>query len=99
MPTYVYEVILDDGEGGEQFEVYQRMSDEPLKTHPETGAPVRRVFQPPGITGLASMNRAEKSVKDDKKLEQMGFTKYVKSGDGTYEKVCGKGPNMINKGE
>ncbi len=99
MPTYVYEVILENGDGGEQFEVYQRMSDEPLTQHPESGKPVRRVFQAVGITGLSSMNRAEKSVKDDRKLEQMGFTKYVKSGDGTYEKVCGKGPNSINKGE
>lgn len=97
MPTYVYEVILEDGESGEQFELFQRMADEPLTKHPETGAPVRRVFQAPHITGLASMGKAEKSVKDDRKLEQMGFTKYVKSSDGQYEKVCGKGPNQIQK--
>jgi len=97
MPTYVYEIIRDDGEEGEQFEVYQRMSDEPLTRHPETGQPVRRVFQPPHITGLSSMGRAEKSVQDDRKLEQLGFTKYVKSSDGKYEKVCGKGPNAIQK--
>jgi hypothetical protein len=97
MPTYVYEVIRDDGEPGEEFEVVQRMSEDPLTKHPVTGEPVRRVFQAPHITGLASMGRAEKSVKDDKKLEQMGFTKYVKASDGKYEKVCGKGPSMIDK--
>jgi hypothetical protein len=43
------------------------------------------------------MGKAEKSIKDDRKLEQMGFTKYVKSGNGTYEKVCGTGPSMIQK--
>ena len=26
-----------------------------------------------------------------------GFTKYVKSGDGTYEKRAGKGPDVISK--
>jgi predicted nucleic acid-binding Zn ribbon protein len=97
MPTYVYEVIREDGEPGEQFEIFQRMAEEPLQRHPETGAPVRRVFQAPHITGLASMGKAEKSIKDDRKLEKMGFTKYVKSGDGTYEKVCGSGPSMIQK--
>jgi predicted nucleic acid-binding Zn ribbon protein len=36
MPTYVYQVITDDGSEGEVFEVVQRMADAPLKTHPET---------------------------------------------------------------
>ena len=44
MPLYVYEIVLPDGSGGEQFEVIQRMSADPLTKHPETGEPVRRVF-------------------------------------------------------
>ena len=44
---YVYEVVLPDGSGGEQFEVLQRMSEDPLTKHPETGEPVRRVFGEP----------------------------------------------------
>jgi hypothetical protein len=38
-----------------------------------------------------------KSASDDKKLERLGFTKYVKSGDGTYEKRVGKGPDTISR--
>ena len=38
-----------------------------------------------------------KAAADDRKLERLGFTKYVKSGDGTYEKVVGKGPNMLDR--
>jgi hypothetical protein len=35
------------------------------------------------------------SVSDDK-LKKHGFTKYVKTGDGTYEKTVGSGPSMIS---
>ena len=97
MPTYVYEVIEENGEAGEQFEVVQRMSDDPLTEHPETGQPVRRVFLPFGIGGKSGLGQADKNLKDDKKLERLGFTKYVKSDEGKYEKVVGKGPDMINK--
>ena len=38
-----------------------------------------------------------KSVADDKKLDRMGFTKYVKAGDGHYEKTAGKGPDVISR--
>ena len=51
MPIYVYEVINDDGSEGEQFELFQSMSEPALSKHPETGKPIRRVFQPPAIGG------------------------------------------------
>jgi hypothetical protein len=38
-----------------------------------------------------------RSVADDKKLDRLGFTKYVKSGDGVYEKRAGKGPDVIHR--
>ena len=38
-----------------------------------------------------------RSVADDKKLDRLGFTKYVKAGDGTYEKRAGKGPDVISR--
>ena len=45
MTTYVYETIPQQaGEAAEQFEVQQAMSAPPLKKHPETGKPVRRVI-------------------------------------------------------
>ena len=97
MPTYVYEVIEKNGEPGERFEIVQAMADEPLTKHPETGQPVRRVFLPPAIAGKYSPMKTDAALKDDNKLERMGFTKYVKAGDGKYEKVVGKGPDTIQK--
>jgi predicted nucleic acid-binding Zn ribbon protein len=97
MPLYVYEVITADDSPGEQFEVFQSMADPPLAAHPQTGQPVRRVFQPPAIGGKWSDSAMAKSASDDKKLERLGFTKYVKSGDGTYEKTVGKGPSQLSR--
>jgi hypothetical protein len=97
MPTYVYEVLHADGTSGERFEVVQTMSEEPLTKHPENGLPVRRMFTPPMVGGRWGDEAAMRSVNDDKKLERLGFTKYVKSGDGTYEKAVGKGPKTISR--
>ncbi|WP_437186441.1 FmdB family zinc ribbon protein [Planctomicrobium sp. SH668] len=97
MPTYVYEVISEDGSGGETFEIIQGMKDSPLTEHPETGVPVRRIIQAPFIGGSWSEGAMNKNVKDDKKLDRLGFTKYVKAGDGIYEKRAGKGPDIISR--
>ena len=99
MPTYIYEVINDDGEGGERFELYQSFSEEALARHPETGQPVRRVPCVPAIGGRWTESAMKRSATDDKKLERLGFTKYVKSGDGAYEKTIGQGPDMIKRGK
>jgi hypothetical protein len=98
MPTYVYEVL--DGQGqatGERFEVVQSMTDEPLTNHPETGQPVKRLFVPFRIAGKLAPMHTDRALADDRKLERMGFTKYVKSSDGRYEKVVGQGPNLLKK--
>lgn len=45
MITYTYETIpQQEGEKVLRFEVRQRMVDDPLKVHPETGQPVQRVI-------------------------------------------------------
>lgn len=45
MATYTYETIPQEpGEQPVRFEIRQSMRDEPLKVHPETGVPVRRVI-------------------------------------------------------
>ena len=95
MPTYVYAIINDDGSDGESFEVVQRMTDPPLTEHPESGRPVRRVPQPPHIAGDWSEG-ATKQKLSDKNLDRLGFTKYQKTADGTYEKRAGKGPKSIS---
>lgn len=96
MPLYVYEVVNPDDSGGEQFEVFQSMADAPLKKHPQTGKPVRQVFSAPAVGGKWSDSAMGRSAKDDKKLDRLGFTKYVKAGDGRYEKRAGKGPDVIS---
>ncbi len=97
MPLYAYETITPDDSPGEQFEIFQMMAEEPLKKHPETGVPIRRVLCAPAVGGRWSDGAMAKSVGDDKKLDRLGFTKYVKSGDGTYEKTVGKGPDSISR--
>ena len=98
MPTYVYEVLDKKGEPtGERFEVVQSMADEPLVKHPETRQKVRRVFVPFRIAGKMAPMHTDKALADDRKLEKLGFTKYVKASDGKYEKVIGKGPDQIKK--
>ena len=97
MPTYVYEYVAENGESGEQFEIFQRMSEDPLTEHPETGQPIRRVITAPNIGGRWSDSAVERRVGDNKKLGELGFTKYEKAGDGIYEKTAGKGPNLINR--
>ena len=95
MPTYVYQVILGDGETGQIFEVDQKMSDPPLTEHPTTGQPVKRIIQTPYLGGKYSEGSIKANV-SDKNAQQKGFTKYVRSGDGTYEKRTGDGPDVIS---
>jgi putative FmdB family regulatory protein len=45
VPTYVYRGI----NSGTTFEVQQRITEDPLTHHPETGEPVVRVIQAAGI--------------------------------------------------
>ncbi len=97
MPTYVYQVIEDDGSDGEIFEVFQKMSDPTLQTHPESGKPVRRLIQAPNISGKWSES-ATKRMLSDKNLDRIGFTKYQRTGDGKYEKRAGSGPPTIDAG-
>jgi len=96
MPIYVYEEILPDGSAGEQFEIIQRMSDEPLDVHPDNGKKIRRIPAVASIAGVFSDMKSSKSL-SDKNLEAKGFTKYVKTSDGTYEKTVGRGPSQISR--
>ena len=45
MPTYVYRCDTCD----HQFELFQRMADDPIDTCPECQAKVRRVIHPVGV--------------------------------------------------
>ena len=94
MPTYVYQVINNDGSEGETFELFQKMSDAALTKHPESGVAIRRVPQAPNIPGQWS-DQATKQKLSDKNLDRLGFTKYQNAGDGHFEKKAGSGPDVI----
>jgi predicted nucleic acid-binding Zn ribbon protein len=98
VPIYVYEVILEDGTTGETFEFLQQMADPPLTHHPDSGLPLRKVVSKPAIAGRWSDLKAQSNL-SDKKLDAKGFTKYVKMGDGVYEKRAGQGPDVISADE
>ena len=101
MPIYRYEIVRDDGEPGEEFEIMQGLDEAALKKHPETGEKVRRLISAPNVTLRGHTDRAQNNlVKDNKRLEQLGFTKYERSGKGTYERKAGKeGPKVISAGD
>jgi hypothetical protein len=98
MPMYVYEFVEADGSGGEQFELFQQMSAEPLTAHPETGAAIRRVYSEPNAPRAWTDHQAKHAV-SDANLARKGFTKYVKTGNGTYEKTAGAGPKKLKRGK
>lgn len=90
MPLYEYEVIDESGNPVERFEVFQRMDDPALTVHPETGKPVRKVVARPNLAGEHYEKPAGKQL-SDKNLERLGFTKYVKSDKGGYDRAAGSG--------
>ena len=100
MPMYEYVVIRKDGSDGERFEVMQSIHAPPLTEHPETGEPVRRVISRPGPPKVVGGTRDIKPDLSDRRLEQLGFTKYKKAGGPgrKYEKVAGEGPDSIQRG-
>ena len=105
MPIYVYEVIPDETSNASgldhapepvTFELLESMSAKPLEFHPDTGQRVRRIIAPVKVAGLFSDMKAAKSLSDES-LKAKGFTKYVKTGDGKYEKRLGSGPDIISR--
>lgn len=95
MPIYLYEIIREDGSDGETFEWLQGINAAPLTEHPETGVPVRRLITAANMAGSWT-DMKETSKLSNKNLAEKGFTKYVKAGDGKYEKAAGKGPDVIS---
>ena len=95
MPTYVYAVIKPDGSDGEPFEVFQRITEEPLSKHPETGEPVRRLVVAPQVQTQTDKGRFSK-----KNPDRLGFTRYERKGSGYYERTAGnQGPDSIVSGD
>ncbi len=85
MPTYVYR--CDDC--GHQFELFQRMSDDPVETCPECDSKVRRVIHPVGVVFKGSGwyindSRAKNSTSASSTEEKSGSKK---SDDSTTSKT------------
>lgn len=99
MHTYSYQEILPDGTDGACFEVVQRMSDPPLKFHPQTGNAVRKVFVAPNLPQRYT-EAATKSKLTNENVEKHGFTRYEKDKvTGKYHKTAGKdkrAPDVVN---
>lgn len=73
MPIYRYTTIEPDGSEGEEFEVEQAISAEPLKVHPENGKPVKRVYDRLNINIEYTAGK-EKSLSDTGRIKRAGFT-------------------------
>lgn len=81
MPIYEYQAKNVDKaceKCREPFEVTQRLSDPPLKTCPECGAPLIKLISAPSIG-------ASKSGFDDR-AKAAGFSKLQKVSKGEYER-------------
>lgn len=76
------------------FEVFQSMTAPPLDRCPECGAAVVKLISASAIHGAGGAAH----LMSNRNLAEKGFTKYQRAGDGHYEKVAGKGPNVIGGG-
>ncbi|MGC4108765.1 MAG: zinc ribbon domain-containing protein [Thermomicrobiales bacterium] len=70
MPTYAYRC----SSCGHEFEAVQKMSDDPLTTCPECGAPIKRVIFPAGIVFKGSGWYITDSRKSDDGKAKAGNT-------------------------
>jgi putative FmdB family regulatory protein len=86
MPTYVYECA----KCGDEFELYQSFSEDPLKKHPGCGGKVAKVFQPVGIVLKGSgfykndsRNGGKRPKSDSSKPDKAEKSDTAKSGNGS----------------
>jgi len=95
MPTYVYQVVPDAGDGCAHcraaFEIVQRMSEEALTKCPQCGVQVERIIQRPMVSDGVKLKGPSNS-----QLEKAGFTQFKRNGKGTYEKTFGSGPSHLH---
>lgn len=83
MPVYRYVVVEKDGSDGEIFEVEQPASSAVLKKHPESGKPVRRLYDAANINIQYTPGK-EKSLSNIDRIKKAGFEVLEK------DKISGK---------
>ena len=73
-----------------RFEVFQRVTEAKLSQCPTCGQPCDRVISAARIGGKYSTSNS--------RVKELGMTKYVKAGDGVYERAAGTGgPKVIHR--
>lgn len=96
MPSYLYQVIREDGSEGEMIEFFHPM-DEPLVNHPETGEKLKRIYTSPNLATRYTPGNTKTILSNDN-LADKGFTKYEKDKlTGKYNKIVGDGPSTIER--
>lgn len=92
MPLYDYAPLSGQcARCNGRFEAFQRMA-EPRLTHcPTCNQPCERLVSPVAVGGKYSTS--------DSRVKALGMTKYVKAGNGVYERTVGSGgPQVIRQG-
>ena len=91
MPIYEYAPTSGDCDQCHgRFEVFQRMTDDKLTACPTCQQPCERQISAVALGGKFSTS--------DSAIKNSGFTKYQKTGDGTYERTVGTGgPKILNR--
>lgn len=88
MPTYTYEV-LNGVSPPEIFEYDQPVNQPPLERHPITNEAVRRTVTASSLS-LRHSAIKEKNILSEKNLKKHGFSKFVRSGENSFERTVGK---------
>jgi len=97
MPLYSYQIINEDGSPGAVIELMRHISDPPLTRHPETGVAIRRLISMPSVALKHTDRAAKNMINDNKRLGELGFTKYERTGKGIMERKAGTGgPKIIS---
>lgn len=105
MPIYEYKCeacerfieVLVRGEGpkvcGQKCRLLELPADERGDTMFGQGKLSRVLSRPAAVRNPAKIGKA--AIPSDKRLGELGFTKYVKEGTGEYRKAVGDGPATI----
>ncbi|GMV80349.1 MAG: hypothetical protein AMXMBFR7_15330 [Planctomycetota bacterium] len=96
MPTYTYQRLPEAAEPGcghcaAGFEEVQPMKATPLAACPKCGAPVQRVIHAPMLGNIGGKLKGPSTSS----MEAAGFTRFSRSGKGTYRKDFGTGPKEL----
>lgn len=92
MPLYTYQIVTPTGDGP-VIEFLQALGAPQLERHPGTGQPLRKLIATPNLP-LRHGEAVTRDKLSDTNLARHGFTKYVRTGRGQFERTVGdSGPS------